>query len=855
MCDICDDELGARLTIYALRSGGKAGKASGEPKATSRGKGNKKSNAAPAALPPFVDYFGQGARLGGEGGGKFYVTTAINYTNGPPPVHLRCVIRVCVYVVCVRLCRALIEHEAVLHYLAARRHMGHAYEAVTSDVLARYHRAYGRDAFFLTGTDEHGQKIADSAKKAGRTPQEHCDVYAENFQKLNTRLHISNDFYVRTTQQEHSVTVEKIFRKCLDAGDIYLGTYKGWYNIKEELFVTEKDAEAVGYKDAAGNPLVERNEPSYFFRMSKYHARLVKHIKESQPTFVQPDSRRKELLARLDGPRGDGKDPDGNPIKLLDLSISRTTEQLSWGIPVPDDDGHVLYVWFDALTNYLSGVDYWNGRNKDAPNGNNADRWPADVHVIGKDIVWFHCVIWPCMLMSAGVPLPKCVFAHGFVNATDGQKMSKSIGNVIDPNVQLDMYPVDTFRYYLVSPTPYGNDLNYGEAALVNKHNNELGDAFGNLVQRALKMAASYCDARVPAESATTERPFDVAGLRAQTETCMARSAIYDALNLAMQKTRATNEYLTRKEPWKMKGDARAPERRAVVRTLLEAIYVLAHFLAPVMPTAASSTFQYLGTVPCGIAALSQSDNLKPGTGTAANAAILFPTIEVGGKTVEKYKAAKGSGGKGAWLQAKAEKKKKQRANMQKKKGARGGGRGGASGDIDFSWLDVRVGRIEQCEVLPQADKLYVEQIDVGEDKTRQIVSGLRLHYTLEQMRGRRILVVCNMKRAKLAGVESLGMVLCAKSDDGSVVEFVDPPAGASVGERVFVSPAKSADDMGPACSASQTAKKKVARKVLPDLKTVTSGTAPYEAQYRGRTLLTSAGPVTAPSVAGGNIN
>lgn len=280
MCDILDNEQCTALTLYSIRYGGGGGKkAGGGGKAAKQatkaaagkkgGKRDKKPAAAPAVAPAFIDYFGKGKRIGDAGGENYYVTTAINYTNGPP-------------------------------------HMGHAYEAVTSDVLARYNRAYGRNTFFLTGTDEHGQKIADSAKKVGRTPQQHCDVYAENFQKLNVRLHISNDFYVRTTQEQHAVTVEKMFRKCLAAGDIYLGTYKGWYNIKEELFVTEKDAEAAGYKDAAGNPLVERNEPSYFFRMSKYHQRLVDHIKTSNAGFVQPESRRKELLARLDGPKGDG---------------------------------------------------------------------------------------------------------------------------------------------------------------------------------------------------------------------------------------------------------------------------------------------------------------------------------------------------------------------------------------------------------------------------------------------------------------------------------------------------------------------------------------------------------------------
>jgi methionyl-tRNA synthetase len=340
-----------------------------------------------------IDY-GHLAKTGGATGGPehFYITTAINYTNGPA-------------------------------------HIGHAYEAVTSDVIARFYRLLGHSTFFCTGADEHGQKIANTAAEQGKQPIEICDFYVKGFQVLNQRTLISNDEYIRTTSVRHKETAQELWRRCKD--DVYLDTYKGWYNVREETFVTDNEAALLDYKDpSSGLPLKQVEETSYFFKMSKYKNQLLKHI-EDNPTFIQPDSKRNEIMCRLNGD------------DLRDLSISRTT--FSWGIRVPEgyDAEHVFYVWMDALSNYLTGV---NAISKEDPD--NLKRfWPANVHIIGKDILWFHAVIWPCLLLSAGIPLPRQIFAHGFVNDKEGKKMSKSLGNVVDPHDMLDIFHVDTFRW------------------------------------------------------------------------------------------------------------------------------------------------------------------------------------------------------------------------------------------------------------------------------------------------------------------------------------------------------------------------------------------------------------------------
>ena len=606
---------------------------------------------------------------------KFCITTAINYANGAP-------------------------------------HMGHAYEAISTDCIARYHRAYGRDVLYQTGSDEHGQKIAEAAETAGCEPIELCDKYVAAFQDLNAKTSVANDVYNRTTSPEHHEACGELFRRSRDNGDIYLDTYEGWYNVREEMFVTETDAAAADYKDpVSGKPLKKMSEESYFFRMSKYQSRLIEYIEEN-PEFIQPTRRRNEILARL---RED---------ELRDLSVSRTT--FDWGIPVPDAPGHVLYVWFDALTNYLTGVGW---PKKEVTDGGNPF-WPPAVQIIGKDITWFHCVIWPCMLFSAKIPLPKTVFGHGFVTASDGQKMSKSIGNVVDPLEQLAKYPSDSFRYYLMRNGVYGSDIPFSEANLVYVHNADLADVLGNLVHRATNLCAKNCAGVVP--DVAPERVFDVGALRATSEHAMKNLETQKCCELAINAMKDTNKYLTDAAPWAVKGDGAAERKAVIIRSTLEAVYAAAHFLSPFIPAACDHIFEKLGAPAKPIWRLSRESNLTPGT-TVSVGGILFAKFEVEGENAEG--GASGGGGDG--------KKKGKAATAppppKKKEPPK-------DAPVDVSRLCIRVGTITKVWRHPDAEKLYCELIDIGESAPRQVVSGLVDHVPEDEMLGARVVVVANMK-------------------------------------------------------------------------------------------------------------
>ena len=503
---------------------------------------------------------------------SFYITTAINYTNGNP-------------------------------------HAGHAYEAVTSDFIARYHRSYGRDVFYMTGTDEHGKKIAETAEGKGVKPIDICDEYANKFQALNARLDISNDFFIRTTMDAHKKSAQELWKICEQKGDIYLDVYEGWYDIKEEAFVTDTTAEEMGFKDSAGKPLEKMKEESYFFRMSKYETALRDHIK-ANPKCIQPDKRRQDVMMRLE---------ECAPLK--DLSVSRST--FTWGVPVPGNPKHVMYVWFDALSNYLSGIGALTG-------GDKAKMWPANLHVVGKDITWFHCVIWPCMLLSAGIPLAERVYGHGFVQDKNGQKMSKSIGNVVDPNEILDRYSADLVRYFMIKQAPYGGDLKFSESDMILMNNSDLADTLGNLAHRATNLTKKYCGGVVPDVKSEGD-PVDVEELIHIAEAHMAEQELQQTIAAVMVCLRQLNEYFSVKEPWKIKGTTAADDvmRQSIVRTVLEGLYVLAHFLLPVIPSCAAKVFEKLGTPASKIATLSAKyDNLKPGTACAVGE-ILFAKIEL----------------------------------------------------------------------------------------------------------------------------------------------------------------------------------------------------------------------------------
>ena len=496
--------------------------------------------------------------------------------------------------------------------------MGHAYEAVSTDVIARYHRAYGREVLFQTGSDEHGQKIAEAAETAGCAPIELCDKYVAAFQDLNAR----EDFERRVQPHDVGGAAQggvPLFELSKANGDIYLDTYEGWYNVREETFVTETDAAASNYCDpVSGKPLKKMKEESYFFRQSRFQERLVKHI-EDNPEFIQPARRRNEILVRL-------REDD-----LRDLSVSRTT--FDWGIPVPDAPKHVLYVWFDALTNYLTGAGWPEKRDGDG-------FWPADVHIIGKDIIWFHCVIWPCMLWSAGLPLPKTVFGHGFVTASDGQKMSKSIGNVVDPMEQLAKYSSDTFRYYLMRTGVYGSDIPFSESNLVYVHNSDLADVMGNLVHRATNLCSKNCGGAVP--DCAVDVVFDVAALRVQTELAMKSFEVQRCCELAINAMKDTNKYLTDSAPWAVKGEGRRSERLSSFVRRSRLCTPPRTSFPPFIPDATDAIFQKLGTPATPIWKLKSEKNLAPGTEVRVGE-ILFAKHEVEG---EAGAAGKGAGEK-----------------------------------------------------------------------------------------------------------------------------------------------------------------------------------------------------------------
>lgn len=467
--------------------------------------------------------------------GRYYITTAITYANGWP-------------------------------------HIGHAYEALTSDVFARYHRLLGKDVFFVTGSDEHGQKIAQTAEDAGLTPQAMVDKYVASFKALNQRLTVSEDFFVRTTAKQHKDVAKAVWKMCKDAGDIYLDRYEGWYLVREERFVAETEAKEWNFKDPnSGVPLKKMSEPSFFFKLSKFQEKLLKHMEEHEE-FIQPQQYRTEIMERL------------KSIELRDLSISRGT--FEWGVPCPedkvDDKEHVMYVWFDALINYISAID---GIDSKKPLSR---FWPADMHVIGKDISWFHSVIWPAMLMSANIKLPKSIVVHGFISGADGRKMSKSFGNVVNPHELLDWMPSDSLRWYLCRESAFGDDVKFSVPNLKMMHNSELCDNLGNLVNRAV----SLCKGKIPkGQPGQSTQPFDLAEIKAAMQKAMVAYKLAEGAEIVIRACAATNKWIADLEPWKMKDAEKDALRQSILRMLIEAVYVLAHFFAPYIPLAAEAIF------------------------------------------------------------------------------------------------------------------------------------------------------------------------------------------------------------------------------------------------------------------------
>ena len=473
-----------------------------------------------------------------------------------------------------------------IYYPSGEPHLGHVYTTTAADAVARYHRLAGDDTFFLTGTDEHGTKMVQTAEKRGVSPRELADSFAEQFRGAFAELEITNDDFIRTTQERHKSAVSKIVQQFVDNGDLYLGSYEGWYDEGEENFVTESAAKEAAYKSTvSGRPLQRYAEPSYFFRLTRYVPAILKHIEEN-PGFIRPDSRRNEVLSKL-------------KMDVGDLSVSRSS--LKWGVPLPNDPDHVLYVWVDALSNYVTALGYG------SDDASRFERyWPADVHLIGKEILWFHTVYWPAMLMSLGLPLPRCVYAHGWwtVNA---EKMSKSLGNFVGlPDLRRITadYGLDALRYYLLRAAPFGNDLTWDDGDFPTSYK-DLSDVLGNGLNRVVKMVGRYRDGVLPApgEPGPEDQPLlDLAAaLPGRVDAAYRSLALQDAVLAPVELARAVNGYIEATAPFKLaKDESKSARLDTVLHTAARAVHAALVGLLPVMPTRAADGLRQLGIEPAG---------------------------------------------------------------------------------------------------------------------------------------------------------------------------------------------------------------------------------------------------------------
>jgi methionyl-tRNA synthetase len=620
-----------------------------------------------------------------------------------------------------------------IYYVNASPHIGHAYTTIVADVLARYARMTGRETFFVTGTDEHGDKIAEAAKKAGITPKEYADSISAQFRHLWPELAITNNYFIRTTDANHMETVRSILQKVYDAGDIYFGAYEGFYCVGCERFYMEKELVSGLCPDHQTVP-EHRKESNYFFRMSKYQDWLIRHIQEN-PEFIRPERYRNEVLAFL-------RDP------LEDLCISRPKTRLTWGITLPFDQNYVTYVWFDALINYVTALDY--------PDGANFEKfWPEAQHLIAKDILKPHGIYWPTMLKAAGIEPYQHLNVHGYWNS-DSSKMSKSLGNVVRPLDLKDKYGLDAFRYFLLRDMVFGLDSNFSEEAFISRLNSDLANDLGNLLSRTITMAIKYCDGKIPEPPAPDlENSLQVAALKAvvDMEASFADMSLHKALMSIWEVISAANKYIVENEPWSLAKDLANREKlTAIMYRLLEALRAIAILISPFMPQAAEKILSQIGLE------LSQKFDLdvirKNETLPAGRALIrsesLFPRV---------------SAEKEATTQPK-------KADIELKP------------EIEydeFAKVDLRVAKILAAEPVPKSNKLVKLRIDIGEE--RSIVAGIGKDYKPEELVGKSIIVVANLKPAKLMGVESHGMLLATDGVAGlTLLGFDhDPKTGAKV--------------------------------------------------------------------------
>ena len=640
-------------------------------------------------------------------------------------------------------------------YASGKPHIGNTYEIVLADSIARFKRAQGYDVFFQTGTDEHGQKIEEKAQAAGITPQEFVDNAAAEIKRIWDLMNTSYDKFIRTTDKDHEAQVQKIFKKLYDQGDIYKGYYEGLYCTPCESFFTESQL-VDGKCPDCGREVKPAKEEAYFFRMSKYAPRLIEYINE-HPEFIQPVSRKNEMMNNFLLPG------------LQDLCVSRTT--FNWGIPVSFDPKHVTYVWLDALTNYITGIGY----DCDGNNGESfAKYWPADLHLIGKDIIRFHTIYWPIFLMALDIPLPKQVFGHPWLLQGDG-KMSKSKGNVLYADTLTDFFGVDAVRYFVLHEMPFENDGVISWELMVERMNSDLANILGNLVNRTISMTNKYFDGIAADKGVSEEVDQDLKAvvLEEVKKACakMEQLRVADAITEIFGIFRRCNKYIDETTPWSLaKDEAKKDRLSTVLYNLVEAITIGASLLEPFMPETSAKILSQLNADRRELSNMDTFGLYPSGNKVTDKPEILFARMDIK-EVMEKVEAMKP-----------AAEPEKEEAPAAEEDGIDIEAKPEITYD-DFAKLQFQVGEIVKCEAVAKSKKLLCSQVKIG-NQTRQILSGIKAHYSPEEMVGKKVMVVTNLKPAKLAGMVSEGMILCAEDADGNLSLMVPEkkmPSGAEI--------------------------------------------------------------------------